>query len=470
MADTVLPLPAPSRTSSGFLSELSALARLAAPIAIAQAGQATMALVDTAVVGRVGAAPLAGVGLGNGLYIVFGIFGFGLVMGLDPLISQAFGAGEPLQARRWFWQGVWLSLIASAFTMVMLALTPLGLRPFGVADDVARETTHYVLWRVPGILPFLLYSAARSYLQAAGKPNSILFASLWANVLNFVLDVWFVFGGESLPAWTGPLRAMPALGSAGAALATTLCTTFQVAYVAAAVARIKVPAFSAGLRKPDRARIAKAFRNGWPIGLHLTAECGVFTLAGLLAGRMGSESGAAHQIALTYASLSFTLVVGIGSAGSVRVGWAVGARDTRGARRAGLVALAGGAALMSLWGLAFWTFPHALTSVMTNQPDVIVTAVPLLAVAAVFQISDGIQGVGAGVLRGAGDTRFIFLANMVGHYAIGFPVALVLGLWRGMGIVGIWWGLSVGLTAVAVSLYARFWRLSSKEIRPLAEH
>jgi MATE family multidrug resistance protein len=279
-----------------------------------------------------------------------------------------------------------------------------------------------------------------------------------------------VFGGQSLPAWTGPLRAMPAMGSAGAALATTLCILFQFAYVAAAIARIPVPAPPADLRKPDREQIARAFRSGWPIGLHLMAECGAFTLAGLLAGRMGSKSAAAHQIALTYATLSFTIVMGIGSAGSVRVGWAVGAKDTRAARRAGLVALAGGAALMSLWGLAFWTFPNALASLMTNQQDVMMTSVPLLAVAAVFQISDGIQGVGAGVLRGAGDTRFIFLANMAGHYAIGFPIALALGLWRGMGVVGIWWGLSTGLTAVAVTLYVRFWRLSSKEIRPLAEH
>ena len=157
-------------------------------------------------------------------------------------------------------------------------------------------------------------------------------------------------------------------------------------------------------------------------------------------------------------------------AGSVRVGWAVGARDTPAARRSGLTAFGGGALVMSFAALGFWLAPGFFARLLSDQPEVIAASVPLLAVCAVFQLSDGIQGVGAGVLRGAGDTRFAFLANLVGHYAVGLPVAIVLGIEMGRGVIGLWWGLCAGLTAVAIALFTRFWRLSAGEIAPLEPH
>lgn len=224
---------------------------------------------------------------------------------------------------------------------------------------------------------------------------------------------------------------------------------------------------------PDLPRLAdlrKALSVGIPVGLQMGAEVGVFSLVGLLAGRLGAQALAAHQIALSLASFTFCAALGVGQAGSVRVGWAVGARDTPAARRAGLSAFAGGAAIMSVSALCFWLIPAQLARLLSDQQEVIAAAVPLLAVCAFFQLSDGIQGVGAGVLRGAGDTRFAFLANVVGHYAIGLPVAIALGLWLGMGVIGLWWGLCAGLTAVAVALLTRFLRLSSREIVPLEDH
>jgi MATE family multidrug resistance protein len=179
---------------------------------------------------------------------------------------------------------------------------------------------------------------------------------------------------------------------------------------------------------------------------------------------------AAHQIALTLSSVTFTFAMGIGNAGSVRVGLAVGARDTPGARRAGLLAFGVGAAFMGCMALLFLLFPRQLVALMTNVPEIAATAVPLLAVAAVFQISDGVQGVGAGVLRGAGDSRFTFTANVLGHYLLGLPLSLWLGFGLGLGVVGIWWGLCLGLTAVALALVWRFLRLSRREIVPLAVH
>ena len=202
----------------------------------------------------------------------------------------------------------------------------------------------------------------------------------------------------------------------------------------------------------------------------MAAEVGVFALVGLLIGRFGDEALAAHQLALAMASFTYCFAVGIGEAGSVLVGWGIGARDTPAARRAGLLSFAAGSSFMSLCALAFWLFPGPLARLFSNEPSVVAAAAPLLAVAAVFQISDGVQAVGAGVLRGAGDTRYSFIANVLGHYAVGLPLALLLGFRLGYGVVGLWWGLCAGLTAVAAALFFRFWTRSSRHIEPLERH
>jgi MATE family multidrug resistance protein len=206
---------------------------------------------------------------------------------------------------------------------------------------------------------------------------------------------------------------------------------------------------------------------GLPIGLHLVAEIGVFALAGVLAASLSSASMGAHQIAISFASLSFTIAVGIGNAGSVRVGWAVGAHNTPQARMSGFVAFASGAGFMSLTALVFALFPQPLARLAGAPPEVFPLVVPLLMVSAVFQVFDGVQGVGAGVLRGTGETRFTFIANVVGHYAIGLPLSLLLGFGARLGVVGIWWGLCAGLISVAIALVWRFHRISSRTLRPL---
>jgi MATE family multidrug resistance protein len=290
----------------------------------------------------------------------------------------------------------------------------------------------------------------------------VVLAMLAANVVNLGLDLLLVFGGGGLPGWAGPLRAVPPLGAAGAALATTVVSWLQAGMLALAAGALAGTRRVA--RRPSAAELRRILRLGAPVGLHMGAEVGIFSLVGVLAARLGP-----HQIALSLASLSFCVALGIGNAGGVRVGWAVGARDRLAARRAGLVAIGAGGGFMSLSALLFLAFPEAVARLLTDDPGVLAMAAPLLAVAAVFQVSDGVQGVGAGVLRGAGDTRFTFGANMVGHWAVGLPLALALAFEAGLGVRGLWWGLCAGLSAVAGALLWRFLRISSREIRPV-EH
>jgi MATE family multidrug resistance protein len=451
-----------------LLGEVRELLRLALPIAAAQAGIALMGVVDTAVVGRLGAAALGAVGLANGIFIAVGVIGIGVVMGLDPLIAQAFGAADRRRTRDLLWQGGWLSLIISAILAVPLAFAPRIIDVAGIEPAVARGAKQFLWARLPGLFPLLLFVAVRAYLQAAAAVRSLLIATVLANVANFLLDVLLVFGGAPLPRWTGPLRLVPAMGPAGSGLATSLCSVLQAAVLIAASRGLRER--EAPRRGPNPHDLAAAARIGIPVGLQMGAEVGVFAIVGVLAGRLGAMSIAAHQIAISFASFTFCAALGVGNAGSVRVGWAIGARDRVAARRSGLIAFATGAPFMGLAALSFWLIPGELALLLSNREDVISASIPLLAVAAVFQMSDGVQAVGAGVLRGAGDTQFAFVANVVGHYAIGLPIAVTLGLFLGRGVTGLWWGLCAGLTAVAVALLSRFVQLSSREIAPLEPH
>jgi len=437
-----------------FRHELKELFRLAGPLAAAQAGTQLMGLVDVAVLGRYGARELAASGVGNAVFFAFSVIGMGIVLGIDPLMSQAVGAADRSHARRVLWQGVWLSLAVSAVLTVILLGAALALPVIGT-PDLIEPARIYLLIRTASLAPFLLFFAVRSYLQAHGVTRPMVVAMLAANVLNLVGDIVLVFG------W----GIIPSLGVAGAALATLACTFLQLAIVVAAVRFVDVPETVDHRWNGDAVR--HAFRIGLPIGLQMGAEVGVFALVALLAGRLGTMQLAAHQLVISLASFTFTVAVGVATAGSVRVGLAIGARDPIATRLAGHVAFLGGALVMGAGAAAFALFPEKLARLVTDQQSIIAGAIPLMLVAAVFQLSDGIQAAGAGVLRGAGDTRYAFVANVIGHWFVGLPVALWLGFWMGMGIVGLWWGLCVGLTVVAVLLFVRFERLSREIIEPL---
>ncbi|PTL83249.1 MATE family efflux transporter [Vitiosangium sp. GDMCC 1.1324] len=446
--------------------EFRELWKLALPIAIAQGGQSLMSFVDTAVVGRVGTQALAAVGLSSSVFFAISSFAIGLMMGVDPLVSQAFGARNTPRARELLWQGCYLATIVGTVLAVPLMVVPRVLPLFGVNFAELPEVRDYLTWRALSLPLLLLFITTRAYLQATGRPRSLVVATGVANLFNLGANILFVFGGEGLPAWFGPLRLMPALGVKGSAIATLLACAMEWVIVAWAVRRAPVAANRAWV-KPVRADILNALRVGLPIGLHIAAEVGVFSLAGVLSRWLGPESMSAHQIVMSFGSITFAVALGIGNAGSVRVGWAVGARNTPRARRSGLMAFASGAGFMVMSALFYALFPQQLARLMGAPPEVISLVVPLLMVCGVFQISDGVQGVGAGVLRGAGDTRFTFYANMVGHYLVGLPVALLLGFGMKLGVVGIWWGLCAGLTAVALALFWRFERQSSGTFQPL---
>lgn len=435
-------------------AELGHQLRLATPLAAQQVGLVMMSLVDTAILGRYHPDALAGAGIGNGLVFALTCIGLGVVLGLDPLIAQALGAKEHGRTPALLRDGIGVAVRAGAVITLGLCAMPLVLGLADVEPAVASEAEVYVYARALGTVPFLGQIALRSFLQAHGRTTPLIVAVVVGNVVNFALDWALIFGVPAL--------GIPALGSIGAAIATSAVIVGTAAYYARCAAQV-TRALSASSSAPKPAA-PDIMRIGVPIGLQLFAEVAAFVLVGVLAGRLGGTPAAAHQVALQLASVPFSITIGIGAAAAVRVGLAVGGGDHAGARRAGLVSLGLGAAVMSTSAAIFVLAARPLAGLFTNGAAVIAAAIPLVQIAAVFQLSDGAQAVAAGALRGAGDTRAAFVANVLGHYLVGMPVALVLAFGFDRGAPGLWWGLSAGLTGTAAALIARFVWLTARPV------
>ena len=424
-------------------SELSAQLRLAIPLAAQQLGFQLMGLVDAAMLGRLDDSALAAAGVGNSLLFATSSLGVGLVMGLDTVLPQALGAGRLDDARRALGGGLRLALLTGLACTLLLIATPAMLTLADVPDDVARDARVYVDLRAFGMVPFLVSVALRSYLAAHHVTRPLIIATLSGNVANAALDVVLIYG-------LGPI---PAMGVAGAAIATVGVQIALVAVYAAGVRRIDGP-----VRRPASTRndLAAIIRYGLPISGQMFAEVGIFGVATILAAHLGKLPAAGHSIALNLASFTFSVAVGIGAATSVRVGLAIGAGDRALARHRGVVGLGIGVAIMSAFAAVFVALPGPLAALFTDQAAVVAATVPLLQIAALFQLSDGTQAIAAGALRGIGDTRATFVGNLIGHYGIGLAISLGLAFGLEMGAPGLWWGLSVGLTATATYLVLRF--------------
>jgi MATE family multidrug resistance protein len=446
-----------------MLAELRPLLVLAGPLALTNMGQHFMAVVDTAMLGRYGEEAMAGAGIAGGAYFAITVIGLGVMLGLDALVPQALGAGDPRRAHTYYRAGLRLALRLSVPLAVLILAIAWAFPRGGLAPGVAAAAQEFMLLRLPGILPFLLMVAQRSYLQAHGKTFPIVLTMILGNLANAIGNVVLVFGDDGLARLGLPPLGLPPLGAAGSALSSTLVSVLGYGYLQLAIRRL-----GAVSPAPHGEDLRLLLRIGLPVGLQLLAEVGVFALAAYLVGNLQGHAAAAHQVAISLASLSFASAIGIGAAGAVRVGRAIGGGDRPAARRAATASFVLGMLAMGSAGLAFALAPAALASIFTDDVAVIAAAAPLIQIAAVFQLSDSLQAVGAGVLRGAGDTRAAFVANVVGHYAVGLPVALILAFPLGYGAPGIWWGLTSGLSAVALFLVVRFYRLIARPVAAIA--
>src|SRR5262249_6883955 len=387
---------------------------------------------------RLGASAIGAVGLASMLFFGVGVFAMGVLLGLDPLVAQNFGAGRVDECHRWLVGGVWLGVFVAVPTVALIYAIRASLGLWGLPPDVEALVRPYLgilTWSLP---PLLLYVAFRRYLQAMHLVRPITIALLSANLVNAIGNWLLIFGH----------LGFPAMGVRGSAWATVIARVFMAAFLFVAILRHEahvVPRLRDAPMGIDVARLRRLFALGIPAAGQMVFEVWVFSAATVLAGRVSAEALAAHQIALNMAAFTFMVPFGIASAAAVRVGQAIGRGDPYGAMRAGWTAIAIGVGFMAAASAAFLLAPGFLMRAFTDDMAVVRLGVGLLFVAAVFQLFDGVQGVTTGALPGLADTHTAMIWNLAGHWAIGLPLGYLLCFRRGYGVVGLWWGLSTGL-------------------------
>jgi multidrug resistance protein, MATE family len=440
-------------------SELRETAVLALPMVVVQVGIMGMGFVDTLMVGHVSGDVLAAVALGNIYFFNVSIFGTGTLMALDPLVSQAVGARDEGSVAIATQRGAILAMGISLVTILLLLPSAAVLRAFHQPEMVVREASIYLTISAIGVLPFFAFVLFRQTLQALGRVAPIVWTIVVSNVLNAALNWVFVYGH---------LGSSP-MGARGSAIATAVARWAMALALLFLARRELVPRLSPILAGAgDRVALWSMLKLGMPIGAQQMLEAAAFGAIGLLMGILGTRELAGHQVAITLAALTFMVPLGVGAAASVRVGRAVGAGDAGGARAAAHAAYVCGVGFMCLTALAFLLLPRQLAAMMTSDPAVIAIAAALIPVAGIFQVFDGGQAVGAGVLRGLGDTRVPLFSMLGGYWLLGLPVSAWLGFGTRMREVGLWSGFVVSLGVVALFLLLRIRVLLRRDLRRVA--
>jgi MATE family multidrug resistance protein len=433
--------------------------RVAIPVVLAELGWMAMGVIDTIMVGPLGPQAIAASGVSNSLQMSLAIFGMGLLLGLDTLVSHAFGARRIDECNRWFWHGLALASVIApllvALSWGMLQLVPaMGFHP--EVGPLVQQYFGILLWSGA---PLVFYAAFRRYLQSIHAATPVMIALVTANIINAFGNYAFIHGHFGAPH----------LGLVGSAMATLVARVYLVTFLLIAVVYYDRKRRSGLLHSPraiERKRVWRMVHLGFPAASTVALEVGVFAAATALAGKLTPVAAASHQIALNIAAVAFMVPLGLASAGAVRVGHAVGAQDARRAEAAGWTAIMLGVAFMIATAVSFVAIPQALIGLFSTDADVITLGSSLLFVAAIFQLFDGLQGVVTGVLRGLGDTRTPMITNLAAHWLFGLPVGYSLCFTFGVGVIGLWIGLSTGLIiAGAVLLYCWTRRIRSLDVR-----
>jgi len=445
-------------TPTPWRDEIRATASLAWPLILTNLTQSLIQATDVLLLGRVGARTLAAGQLGVNLFVAFLIFGMGLVMAASPMMAKQLGMRRHSvrDIRRTVRQALWAATAITVPVWLVLWNTEPILVAMGEDPSLSADAGHFAHTLQWAMLPALYYLVLRSFVAALEQPRWSLVVGISGVACNAIINYALIFGE----------LGMPALGLTGAGIGTTITNIFMFLAMVVVVTRHKrfrrYHLFGRFWR-PDWERFREIWRLGLPIAVTLALEITVFNAAVFLMGLIGAESVAAHAIALQLAALTFMVPLGLSQAATVRVGLAFGRRDREGVGRAGWTAFALGVAFMTLMALVMLSFPLQLIGLFLNPADpanviVVPLAISFLFVAALFQIVDGAQVVGAGMLRGLQDTKVPMAYAGIGYWVIGLTVGVWLAFSLGWQGLGIWIGLATGLAIVAVLMIARWVR------------
>ena len=427
---------------------------IAYPVMLSQLGHILVGVADSMMVGALGAEPLAAVSLANGLFSLGLMFGIGVSIAITPLVAAADGGDTTHDQSQIFRHGLVINMVAGLALAGILAGSAYLLPWFDQPPRVVELTIPYLMIIALSMVPFMLFQTFRQYAEGLSFTRTAMVVTLSANLLNVLLNYLLIYG----------YAGFPEMGLNGAGVATLVSRVVMAGVMTFYVLRSPWFQWSpVRVRSLQKALVSRMLKIGVPTGFQYIFEVGTFSFASIMMGWLGTRALAAHQIALNLAAVSYMVATGLAAAATVRVGNQLGQRDMPNLRRVGWSALLMSTVLMSVSAGIFLVFNHALPRLYVNEAAVIELAASLLVIAAFFQLSDGIQAVALGILRGMADVKIPTLITLVAYWGVGLPIAYLLAFPVGWGPQGVWVGLLISLTLAAVLLVRRFRRLSTRK-------
>ena len=433
------------------------MARIAGPLVAAELGWMLQGVVDTMMVGRLpdSAAAIGGSALAGMLFYTTVIFLEGILFGMDPLVSQAFGAKRYADCHKTLFASFWFVVPIAPLHMLLVWNVLSALANFGVDASVMTQAVPFMSSLMWSTLPLLLYMAMRHYLQAMNHVKIVMFTLVTANLVNWAFNYLLIYGHGGFPE----------MGIKGSGWATVIARVYMVivmfGYWLYVDKRDNWHAIALGLQARWQ-DVRQILHYGLPAAIQIGLELAVFGLSAVWIAKLGALPIAAHQVALNVVATTYMVPLGIGAAAAVRVGQAIGRRDPHGARLSGWVAIGLGASFMALSGLVLILVPHWVARAFTDNEQVVAAATTLLMVGALFQLFDGIQAVSTGALRGAGETRIPMYSFMFAYWTLGLPIGYWLCFHRSWGARGLWVGFCIALITVGF-LQVTLWRHKSSK-------
>lgn len=433
--------------------------KLGLPLVGSQLAFMGLGVTDTVMLGWLGAKELAASVLGTHLFFLTMIAGSGMANAVSPIVANALGAEDNRSVRRSVRMALWGSLAYAVLASWHLWFSDPVLRTLGQDSELTLMAQDYLRIAMWSLVVALFYNTLRSYLTALELAGIVLWATLVGLLFNALVNYAFIFGN-----WGAP--AMGIRGAAVATLSTNILMLLIMFVYAITRPELKQYALFQRIWVPDWAALGDVFRLGWPISLTMLAEVSLFSIASLMMGWLGVLALAAHGIALQITAVIFMIPLGLSFAATVRIGRAVGRKDRLGLYRASVTVLSIAVIIAVIGAALLILIPETLIKLFLDNenPDeisILEIGVPLLAIAALFQVADTLQIMAAGLLRGLKDTRIPMLLAVFSYLVCGVAAAYVLGFIFDWGGVGIWFGLAIGLTLAAVLLLWRFKRLQA---------
>jgi multidrug resistance protein, MATE family len=441
-----------------FRKHFSKTFYLAYPVMLSQLGQVMVGVADSVMVGQLGAIPLAAASLANSIFMVVLMFGIGVSMAITPLVAMADGIEKPKRIAKLFRHGFVINMATGLVMFILIVLFSPALQHMNQPEAVVDLSIPYLAIITLSLIPFMFFQTFKQFAEGLSQTKQAMYIIIICNLFNVFLNWVLIYGN----------LGFPPLGLNGAGWATLISRVLMglvIAYYVWSSPRYKNYQVSLRMNSLSFPMVSKMLRIGVPTGFQFIFEVGAFSTAAIMMGWIGVTALAAHQIAINLASISYMMASGLSAAAMVRVGNQLGRNDIKTLREVGFTSFGMVGLFMLCSALLFIVFRNFLPSLYIDDITVIEMSSSLLIIAGLFQLSDGIQVVGLGALRGMSDVRVPTIVTLVAYWVIGLPLGYVFAFMLDFGAEGIWYGLLIGLTVTGVLLLARFNRLSAKLIK-----